>query len=79
MIGFSKKREVLDCFLANINTYQRVNVVIDRLHDYFYTENGKDYNPDCGKQLLEYLHRLDDTASAIESQPRDYSLLSYVK
>lgn len=78
MTGYVKKNNVLNCFLENINTYQRVNVVIDRLQDYFYTENG-DYNPDNGKQLLEYLHRLDDTACAIESQPRDYSLLRYVE
>lgn len=79
MTNYNKKEKVLNCFLENINTYQRVNVVIDRLHDYFYTEKGNEYNPDDGKQLLEYLYRLDNTACAIESQPRDYSLLLYVK
>jgi hypothetical protein len=73
----NKRNLILECFLENINTFQRVNVVADRLHSFFYDDYGNDTAE--GKELFEYLCRLDDTANAIESQPRDYSLLKYIK
>ena len=74
---FVKKREILKCFMENINTFPRVTVIADKLHSYFYDDYGN--HTAEGKELYEYLCRLDDTAKAIESQPRDYSLLKYIK
>lgn len=74
---FVKKREILKSFMKNINTFSRVTFVVDNLHSYFYDDYG--HHTAEGKELFEYLCRLDDTAKAIESQPRDYSLLEYIK
>ena len=72
-----KKKAVLNCFMEHINTWNRVNHIKEDLRPYFYDENG--HYAEHGEELSEYLDKLNELAQIIESQPRDYSLLKYVK
>ena len=73
----SKKKRLKDCFMENLNVWQRVNTVTGLCRELIYDKNGKFLNDGC--ELRDYLCRLDKKAREIEQREPDYSELDEVE
>ena len=71
----SLKRHITDEIIANRNTFNRVNYIVDEFRGFIYTDKGDYSELHNGKEVYDFIKEQDARLTEIDNRPRDYNEL----